>query len=65
VNNATARAAGAQFEMLFLDELLKPLSAAFGDFGDVALGGVTRTIAERDSSGFGCVVARFLENSHG
>jgi hypothetical protein len=60
VDSGAARIAGAQFEGLFLEQLFKPLAAAFGESGDLFIGTLSQRIAAGDRNGFGATLARLL-----
>ena len=59
-----ARQAGAAFEALMLEQMLAPLQASFGEFGDVVVNACARSIAQSDAGGFASLVTRALEQNH-
>jgi hypothetical protein len=65
VDSLSARRLGAAFETLLLVPLLEPFAgtdAPLGSFGSSCL---AQSIADRDQSGFGSLLARMLERTHG
>jgi hypothetical protein len=60
VDSSAARIAGAQFEGLLLEQLFKPLAAAFGEYGDVFVGALSQRVAAGDRNGFGSLLTQLL-----
>ena len=52
---------GAALESLLLEQMLKPMSAANDALRDYGLGAVAQMIAERDTHGFGALIAARLD----
>jgi hypothetical protein len=52
---------GAALESLLLEQMLKPMSAGDDALGDYGLSAVARVIAERDTHGFGALIAARLD----
>jgi hypothetical protein len=63
VDSATALRLGAAFEALLIEPMLAPLVTR-GAFGEYGAGLIAEAIAERDSRGFGALVARRLGFDH-
>ncbi|MEO6913802.1 MAG: hypothetical protein ABI182_07275 [Candidatus Baltobacteraceae bacterium] len=52
---------GAEFEALFLNRMLSPMSRTFGQFGEMVVDTGARSIAQHDTHGFGNLIAEYLE----
>jgi hypothetical protein len=60
VDSASLSRVGATFEALILEQVLEPITQGNDAVGGYALMSVAQTIAERDSRGFGALLASRL-----
>jgi hypothetical protein len=56
------RRVGATFEALLLEEMLKPMARGSDAFDGCGLAAMAQSIAERDSHGFGALLAAQLDD---
>ncbi|MGC2130939.1 MAG: hypothetical protein WA629_12690 [Candidatus Aquilonibacter sp.] len=61
MDSLAAQRVGMTLEALFLTTALKPLAASFDALGDYGVGALAQSIAQRDSLGFGALIAARLE----
>jgi hypothetical protein len=61
VDSPAAQRVGMTLEALFLAMTLKPLATGFDALGDYGVGALAQSIAQRDSHGFGALIAARLE----
>lgn len=57
MDNATVLRAGSMLEALFLEPMLRPMLAGVDALGEYELDLLAREIAERDTRGFGALIA--------
>jgi hypothetical protein len=56
-----AQRVGITLEALFLQTALKPLATGFDALGEYGIGVLAQSIAQRDTHGFGSLIAERLE----
>lgn len=61
VDSVAARRVGAAFEAMMFAQCLAPLSKTMDAVGDYGIDALARSVAERDSNGFGALIAARLE----
>ncbi len=60
MDSIAAHRVGVTFETLLLDTMLHPMAAGLDALGDAGIETLAQSIAQRDSNGFGALIAARL-----